>query len=717
MTVISNPPFPTYFDVDGSPLEGGYLYFGAANQNPETNPIAVYWDSSFLIPAAQPIRTSGGFAVRNGTPASIYVTTDYSITVRDKNRRLVYSKLISEGQTTAEVNIQFSTEAIIATSGQTVFNLSTSYTPGNRSLAVYQNGAKLVWPQDYTETNGSVVTLTIGATVSDVLEFVTATPINPSSLGAAAVAYVPAGTGAVTTNVQEALRQFVSVKDFGAVGDGVTDDTDAVTKAIQTGKDVLVPHGYTFCVTGNVTGFVNGQRIYGGGCFKKLGSAIQPLFLLPDMSDGVWFDGIEFDGTKSLFSFGNAVPAILGYITYSLAVTNCYFHDIIDVGIKLRDGANLYASGNRFIDISENGIEVHNYTTDVRTGSAYTGTRPVIEGNHTIIGNRFERITRYENPAGPLVDACGILFVGTTGYPQKNIRIQGNVIIDCLRGIWTENNVTNSRAENVVISGNTIMGGVNGGTAQNIYCKAGIGIIAARDVVVSDNMIRNPANTNPVGTETAGIIVSGAAGVSVCDNVQISGNHIVDTSGLADRTEWGVYCLIGNDIRIHENYVSGVTNSAGIYLHPTNVTTAAVYANRGTESEYSWGQLTQLTFVRENIPANGNQDTYPFNQLFDTEAVIPSAGRIVGVSVKLSTAITAGTLSVKTYSNGVEQTNVQINNADFSGTVAFKKVASASGNQVSAGQRFKVVLTTNAAFLPITTDAIITVFIDCSMKQ
>jgi hypothetical protein len=247
MSVISNPPYPSYFDVDGSPLENGYLYFGAANQNPETNPITVYWDSAYLVPAAQPIRTSGGFAVRNGSPANVYVTTDYSLTVRDKNLRLVYSKLLSEGQTTAEVNIQFSTQTVIATSGQTVFNLSTAYTPGNQSLAVYHNGARLVVAQDYTETSATVVTLLIGATVGDVLQFVTATPINPSSLGAAAVAYVPAGAGAVATDVQTVLRETVSVTRFGADNTGTTNCYQAVEAAWQhclaNGKDLYFPSG------------------------------------------------------------------------------------------------------------------------------------------------------------------------------------------------------------------------------------------------------------------------------------------------------------------------------------------------------------------------------------------------------------------------------------------------------------------------------------------
>lgn len=84
-------PFPQYFDLDGSPLSAGRLYFGLPNQNPETNPQTVYWDSDGTQPAAQPIQTLNGYPVRAGSPALVYCGAPYSLTVKDRRGRLIFN--------------------------------------------------------------------------------------------------------------------------------------------------------------------------------------------------------------------------------------------------------------------------------------------------------------------------------------------------------------------------------------------------------------------------------------------------------------------------------------------------------------------------------------------------------------------------------------------------------------------------------------------------
>jgi hypothetical protein len=189
MSALSiQPTYPIFTDIDGQPLEAGYVWIGTANLDPQTNPITVYWDAALTILAPQPIRTLAGYPSNNGTPARLYVNSDYSIRVMNKNGSTVYSAPAA------------------------------------------------------TERYSDVVV---------------------SGVNAEDVIYDPPFANAVQTNVEAKLAQTVSVKDFGAVGDGVTDDTAAFRAATATGNPIYIPPGnylVSGCINPNST---DSRNFYG----------------------------------------------------------------------------------------------------------------------------------------------------------------------------------------------------------------------------------------------------------------------------------------------------------------------------------------------------------------------------------------------------------------------------------------------------------------------
>ena len=89
------PQYPIWSEIDGSPLEDGFIYIGIAGLNAESNPQTVYFDGALSVVAAQPIRTLNGYPARSGSPAMMYVAGDFSIVVRDKAGVLIYASLFN----------------------------------------------------------------------------------------------------------------------------------------------------------------------------------------------------------------------------------------------------------------------------------------------------------------------------------------------------------------------------------------------------------------------------------------------------------------------------------------------------------------------------------------------------------------------------------------------------------------------------------------------
>ncbi len=60
---------------------------------------------------------------------------------------------------------------------------------------------------------------------------------------AAGITYTLPEPNSVLSTVQDKLKEYVSVKDFGAIGDGLADDTSAFLSAISSGFSIFVPEG------------------------------------------------------------------------------------------------------------------------------------------------------------------------------------------------------------------------------------------------------------------------------------------------------------------------------------------------------------------------------------------------------------------------------------------------------------------------------------------
>jgi hypothetical protein len=88
----------------------------------------------------------------------------------------------------------------------------------------------------------------------------------------ARLSFTAAGTGATARTLQNKLRDVVSVKDFGAVGNGIANDTSAFTAALAAADNVFVPAG-TYNITSTISVAAK-KCLYGVGFKSNISATI-----------------------------------------------------------------------------------------------------------------------------------------------------------------------------------------------------------------------------------------------------------------------------------------------------------------------------------------------------------------------------------------------------------------------------------------------------------
>jgi hypothetical protein len=358
--------------------------------------------------------------------------------------------------------------------------------------------------------------------------------VTAASLAAARTAMGPWGDALVTSTGSTTSRsiadrgaEFVSAKDFGAIGNGTADDTAAINSALGTGRCVELSPG-TYKITSTIT-LANGSGLVA----KSPGVVIQQsgvgynLITVPDGVNDWVISGLTIDGAAvSSATEDYAIACMPGDDSRRGKVIGNRFTGTNN-GILLGSGSGWYIAGNEFDgligDISGTGYGVL---------CAETASRNIVHGN-LFIGS-----------AGNGRHAVYISVGATHNRVSDNIVISFNHSAFVCRAEAAQAGVYHN-----VISGNTIEGGGTLATAEdsgiNIGGKASFN-------VVENNLIRDFQN------DSISVNDQGHGGLTI-DNI-IRSNSIFNSAycGItiigAKRT-----LIVGNNIR------NSSTSSAGVY--------------------------------------------------------------------------------------------------------------------------------------------------------
>lgn len=173
------------------------------------------------------------------------------------------------------------------------------------------------------------------------------------------VKFTQDGAGAVERLVSDKLKEWVSVKDFGAVGDGVTDDTSAIQSAIDSivGGTVHFPVG-TFLISAPIQ-LRRGVMLQGAGPFDTRANASTKILLKSGsncamlqtpaaalgQAEATHFMALEnllFDGNKT----GQTTEVTAGVVQFHGAwvgswIRKVFIYNTLGPGLTLDKGSDL----------------------------------------------------------------------------------------------------------------------------------------------------------------------------------------------------------------------------------------------------------------------------------------------------------------------------------------------------------------------------------------
>jgi len=334
------------------------------------------------------------------------------------------------------------------------------------------------------------------------------------------------GTGAVVRSVTSKLQDVVHVKDFGAVGDGVTDDSAAFAAALASGAGVVRADHGTYVVNSVIT-LAKGQEIYFGPGQHTIGG----IRFTDSLTDQTGTGKIECAGsgeTTLMLKDGANTDVISQTNFAALTGTNSKYglfrgeiHGCTIDGNKSHQtaasyGIRLYGHGLEMTDVTVRNAYSDGIYTEWGVDSSFATPLDDLEGYFTGIRSAFNNGNGWTFRGPHDSDFVEVVVYQNGGWGmqiQTSATYNGNghfsdinAFLNTLGGIYSNSSMDGSQIAATTASGwgMLIDGGAGSHNLSASEFSGPVGLeVRAPSQVISGNI---------VNTSTAGLRLNGGSG-------------------------------------------------------------------------------------------------------------------------------------------------------------------------------------------------------------